>query len=71
MSRTDPCCDETPYELVVVDVHGPGALERLISESAAWGKGTTVESLGPCHAALIVRAGAAARMEGPNGQRGV
>jgi hypothetical protein len=64
MSRTAPCPDEKPYQLVVFDVQRPGALERLVSESAAWGEGTTVEPLGPCHAALVIRAGGAARLQG-------
>jgi hypothetical protein len=51
-----------PYELVVFDVRTPGAVERLLSERAAWGEEAVVELLDPDHAALIVRAGGAARM---------
>ncbi len=51
-----------PYELVVFDVRAPGGLERLLSERAAWGEDAAVELLDPDHAALIVRAGGAARM---------
>jgi hypothetical protein len=51
-----------PYELVVFDVRAPGAIERLLSERAAWGEDAVVELLDPDHAALIVRAGGAARM---------
>lgn len=51
-----------PYELVVFDVRTPGAVERLFSERAAWGKDAVVELLDPDHVALIVRAGGADRM---------
>ena len=51
-----------PYELVVFDVRTPGAVERLLSERAAWGEDAVVELLDPDHVALIVRAGGAARM---------
>ena len=50
-----------PYELVVFDVRVPGATERLVSERTAWREDATVEPLGADHAALIVRAGGAAR----------
>ena len=52
-----------PYELVVFDVQMPGAVERLLSERAAWGEDAAVELLDPDHAALIVRAGGAARID--------
>jgi hypothetical protein len=52
----------SPYELVVFDVRSPGAVERLLSERAAWGKDAAVELLDPDHAVLIVRAGGAARI---------
>ena len=62
MSRTGlPPCDR-PYELVVFDVRRFGALERLISELAAWGEAAVIELLDPDHAVLIVRPGGAARM---------
>ena len=64
MSRTGSHPYDKPYELIVFDVRISGALERLISERAAWGADTTVELLDPDHAALIVRAGGAARMVG-------
>ncbi len=54
--------DNRPYELVVFDVRTPGAVERLLSERAAWGEDAAVELLDPDHAALIVRAGGAARI---------
>lgn len=56
--------DNGPYELVVFDVRVPGAAERLISERAAWREDAKIELLGPDHAALIVRAGGAARRTG-------
>jgi hypothetical protein len=52
-----------PYELVVFDVRAPGAVERLLSERAAWGEDAAVELLDHDHAALIVRAGGAARID--------
>lgn len=52
-----------PYELVVFDVRVTGAVERLLSERAAWGEDAAVELLDPNHAVLIVRAGGAARMD--------
>ena len=52
-----------PYELVVFDVRVPGAVERLLSESTAWGEDAAVELLDPNHAALIVRAGGAVRID--------
>ena len=52
-----------PYELVIFDIRAPGAVERLLSERTAWGEGAAVELLDPDHAALIVRAGGAARID--------
>jgi hypothetical protein len=52
-----------PYELVIFDVRVPSAVERLLSERAAWGEDADVELLDPNHAALIVRAGGAARID--------
>lgn len=56
--------DNRPYELVVFDIRAPGVVERLLSERAAWGEDAAVELLDADHAALIVRAGGAARMVG-------
>jgi len=52
-----------PYELVIFDVRAPSAVERLLSLRAAWGEDAAVELLDPDHAALIVRAGGAARLD--------
>lgn len=54
--------NNVPYELVVFDVRVPGAVERLLSERAAWGEDAAMELLDPDHAVLIVRAGGAARV---------
>lgn len=54
--------DNRSYELAVFDVRLPGAVERLLSERAAWGEDAAVELLDPDHAVLIVRAGGAARI---------
>ena len=51
-----------PYELVIFDVPVPSAVARLLSERAAWGEDAAVELLEHDHAALIVRAGGAARI---------
>jgi hypothetical protein len=55
--------DNRPYELIVFDIRAPGAVERLLSERAAWGEDAAVEQLDPDHAVLIVRAGGAARVD--------
>lgn len=62
MTSTIPRLDHGPYELVVFDVRATSAVGRLLSERAAWGENAAVELLGFEHAALIVRAGGAARM---------
>lgn len=51
-----------PYELVLFDIRAPGAVERLLSERAAWSEDAAVELLDADHAVLIVRAGGAARI---------
>lgn len=54
--------DNGPYELSVFNVRAPGVIERLLSERAVRSENASVELLDPGHAALIVRAGDAARM---------
>ncbi len=62
MTSTSFCFGSGTYELVVFDVRVPGAALRLLSERAAWGEDAAVELLNRDHAALIVRAGGAARI---------
>lgn len=64
MTSTTFRSDNRPYEIVVFAIRAPGAVERLLSERAAWGEDAAVELLDADHAALIVRAGGATRMVG-------
>jgi hypothetical protein len=63
MTSTSSHLQGRSYELVVFDFRAPGAIERLLSEHAAWGEDAVVELLGPHHAVLMVRAGGATRMD--------
>jgi hypothetical protein len=63
MTSTTFHLGDGPYELVIFDLRAPGARRRLRSERAAWGENAAVELLDPDHAALIVRAGGAARID--------